>query len=54
MRGLLFYQASPGGILMAHVHGFLSGELGLFENLESRGGEKKILLQPSLSFSVVA
>lgn len=26
---------------MAHVHGFLSGELGLFEDLESRGGKKR-------------
>lgn len=31
---------------MAHVHGFLPGELCLFEDLESR--EKKILLPPSL------
>ncbi len=27
---------------MAHVHGFLSGELGLFEDLESRGEKKDI------------
>lgn len=34
---LLFYQASPGGTLLAHIHGVLSGKLCLSKNLKSRG-----------------